>query len=33
MVKNRVMNIKNIFKTHLKILKTILGSQIDFCFT
>ena len=29
--KNKVMDIKIIFKTYLKILKIILGSQIDFC--
>ena len=33
MTKNKVMNIKIIFKIYLKILKTILDSQTDFCST
>ena len=30
MIKNKVMNIKIILKTYLKILKTILNFQINF---
>ena len=33
MIKNKTMDIKIIFKTYLKILKTILGFHIDFCST
>ena len=33
MIKNKTLNIKNIFKTYLKILKTdYLGFKIDFYF-
>ena len=31
MIKNKVMNIKIILKTYLKILKIILDFQINFC--
>ena len=36
MIKNKTLDVKNIFKTYLKILKTslkYLSSQTNFCFT